>query len=189
MGEDAPRRKKSAPASSPSSLSAAKEKPHSSPSGPPNLPRKTGPAATPPLRGRSISQGTREKCAASSDLFLKEALTFFGDEETANAPTTPSEKGKRLADLVGQRRSLLILDGLEPLQYAPTSTAFPPGQLKDEAIAKLLKDLAAASHGLCVVTTRYSMPDLKAFWQTTAAEKPLCGCRRKPACFCSNNSA
>ena len=26
------------------------------------------------------SQGTREQVAASSDLFLKEALTFFGDD-------------------------------------------------------------------------------------------------------------
>ena len=60
---------------------------------------------------------------------------------------------------MGQRRSLLILDGLEPLQYAPTSPT--PGQLKDQGIAALLKGLAAASHGLCVVTTRYSLPHLK----------------------------
>ena len=30
-----------------------------------------------------------------------------------------------------------------------------------------------ASHGLGVVTTRYSLPDLKAFWQTTAPEVKL----------------
>ena len=69
------------------------------------------------------------------------------------------DKGRRLAQLVGERRALLILDGLEPLQYAPTSPM--PGELKDQGIAALLKGLAAKNHGLCVVTTRYSIPDLK----------------------------
>jgi tetratricopeptide (TPR) repeat protein len=120
------------------------------------------------------SQGTREQLAASSDLFLREACTFFGDDADkafAASPAGAFEKGQRLARLVGQRRSLLILDGLEPLQYAPTAPT--PGQLKDQGIAALLKGLAAASHGLCVVTTRYSLPDLKTFWQTTAPEQPL----------------
>lgn len=120
------------------------------------------------------SQGTREQVAASSDLFLKEALTFFGDDadkEFAASNAGAFEKGQRLARIVGQRRSLLILDGLEPLQYAPTSPT--PGQLKDQGIAALLKGLAAASHGLCVVTTRYSLPELRAFWQTTAPEVQL----------------
>ena len=120
------------------------------------------------------SQGTRERLAASSDLFLKEALTFFGDDadkQFANGSAGAFEKGQRLAHLVGQRRNLLILDGLEPLQYAPTSPT--PGQLKDQGIAALLKGLAAASHGLCIVTTRYSLLDLRAFWQTTAPEVKL----------------
>ncbi len=37
----------------------------------------------------------------------------------------------------------------------------------------MLKDLAANSHGLCLVTTRYSIPDLRAFRQTTAPEHVL----------------
>jgi hypothetical protein len=117
------------------------------------------------------SQGTREQCAASSDLFLKEALTFFGDPAMAGSSQGAFDKGRRLAQLVGQRRALLILDGLEPLQYAPTSPM--PGQLKDQGIAILLKDLSANSRGLCLVTTRYSIPDLRAFWQTTAPEHEL----------------
>lgn len=117
------------------------------------------------------SQGTREQVAASSDLFLNEALTFFGDAALAGSPVGAFDKGRRLAQLVGARRALLILDGIEPLQY-------PPGlpldsKLKDEGLAALLKGLATNSHGLCVVTTRYSLPDLKAFWQHTAPERPL----------------
>lgn len=120
------------------------------------------------------SQGTRESHAAgaaSSDVFLKEALTFFGDEAMASSGGGAFEKGRRLARLVGERRALLILDGLEPLQYAPSSPM--PGELKDQGIAAVLRGLAAASHGLCVVTTRYSLPDLKTFRQTTAPEVKL----------------
>ncbi|MGH8614532.1 MAG: SEFIR domain-containing protein, partial [Gammaproteobacteria bacterium] len=113
------------------------------------------------------SQGTREQTAASSDVFLKEALSFFGDAEMAGSAQGAFDKGRRLTRLVGERRALLILDGVEPLQYAPG----PPmdGKLKDDGIiSELLKGLAATSLGLCVVTTRYSLPDLRAYRQTTA---------------------
>ncbi len=116
------------------------------------------------------SQGTREQMAVSSDLFLK-ALTFFGDAEMAEGSAGAFDKGRRLAQLAGERRALLILDGLEPLQYAPTSPT--PGELKDQGLAAVLKGLAATSNGLCVVTTRYSIPDLRAYWQTTAPEEVL----------------
>jgi tetratricopeptide (TPR) repeat protein len=117
------------------------------------------------------SQGTREQVAASSDLFLKEALTFFGEVAMANSAQGAYDKGRRLAQLVGERRALLILDGVEPLQYAPTSPT--PGELKDQGLAALLTGLAGSSHGLCVVTTRYSIPELRAYWQTTAPEVKL----------------
>lgn len=117
------------------------------------------------------SQGTREQVAASSDLFLKAALVFFGDADMANSAQGAYDKGRRLAQLVGERRALLILDGVEPLQYAPTSPA--AGELKDQGLAALLKGLAANNHGLCVVTTRYTIPDLRAYWQTTAPEHKL----------------
>lgn len=117
------------------------------------------------------SQGTSEKTQASSDSFLSEALKFFGDEETAGSARSSFDKGKRLAQLVSERRALLILDGVEPLQYAPTS---PTGsELKDQGVAALLKALAQNNEGLCVITTRYSVPDLRNFWQTTAPEIKL----------------
>jgi hypothetical protein len=117
------------------------------------------------------SQGTGEQTTASSDLLLKEALTVFGDPAMASSAQSAYVKGRRLAQLVGERRALLILDGLEPLQYAPTAPT--PGELKDHGISALLKGLASHNRGLCVVTTRYSLPDLKAFWQTTAPEHEL----------------
>jgi len=120
------------------------------------------------------SQGAHEQSAASSDHFLKEAITFFGneaDEEFASSNAGAYEKGQRLARIVTQRRSLLILDGLEPLQYSPASPM--PGELKDSGLAALLKNLAADSEGLCVITTRYSLSDLKGFWRTSAVEVNL----------------
>ena len=120
------------------------------------------------------SQGTREQVAASSDLFLKEAITFFGnddDKRFAASSAGSYEKGQRLARIVGNRRSLLILDGVEPLQYSPTSPT--RSELKDAGLIALLKGLAADSDGLCLVTTRYSIPNLKAYWQTTAPEREL----------------
>jgi len=117
------------------------------------------------------SQGTREQLAASSDLFLNEALGFFNAAVMACSAAGAFDKGRRLAQLVGERRALLILDGLEPLQYAPTSPT--PGELKDQGIAALLKGLAANSRGLCVVTTRYSIPDLRAYVGQTVAEHKL----------------
>jgi tetratricopeptide (TPR) repeat protein len=118
-------------------------------------------------------QGTSDQIEASSDWFVKEALTFFGDPEMAGSAQTPFAKCKRLAQLVGERRALLILDRLEPLQFAPTSSQPVEPGLRDQGIAALLKALAANSRGLCVVTTRYSISDLRAYWQSTAPEIQL----------------
>jgi hypothetical protein len=49
----------------------------------------------------------------------------------------------------------------------------PPGELKDSGLAALLKGLATNNKGFCVITTGYSIPDLRAYWQTTAPEVKL----------------
>jgi len=113
------------------------------------------------------SQGTREQGAASADSYVNEALKFFGDEKMAESAASPWEKGARLAQLVAQRRTLLVLDGMEPLQYPPGPMS---GKLKDGAIEALLKGLAQQNPGLCIVTTREHVADLAPFHQTTAPE-------------------
>ena len=57
--------------------------------------------------------------SSSADEFLDAALTWFGDPEPRLG--TDWEKGERLAKLVAKRRTLLVLDGLEPLQNPPGS--------------------------------------------------------------------
>lgn len=103
----------------------------------------------------------------SSDVFLKTALEFFGDPALAASAADGWSKGERLAQLVAQRRTLLILDGLEPLQDAKT------GELRDPVLTSLLRGLAARNPGLCVVTTRQEIPDLNTFRNTTAPQWKL----------------
>ncbi|MDD9923293.1 MAG: tetratricopeptide repeat protein, partial [Boseongicola sp.] len=116
------------------------------------------------------SQGSRDQAAVSSDLFLTKALEFFGDPDTAVSAQGAYEKGQRLAALVGARKSILVLYGLEPLQFPPSSPT--PGKLKDQGIEALLSGLTRHSNGLCVVTTRFEIADVRS-WPDTAPQHEL----------------
>jgi TIR domain len=106
------------------------------------------------------SQGTEER-VTSADRFIDHALRFFGDPD----PTAGSsrDRGLRLAELVRTEKTLLILDGVEPLQHPPGPLA---GRLKDPGLAALLKGLAVEISGLCIVTTREHIANLDNFKQT-----------------------
>ncbi|NIO70327.1 MAG: TIR domain-containing protein, partial [Anaerolineae bacterium] len=110
------------------------------------------------------SQGTGER-VASADLFISEALTWFGDPDpTAGSPW---DKGQRLAELIRREKTLLLLDGLEPLQ---SDLEYERGKVKDPALAMLLAELARHNPGLCVITTREAVADLDPFPETTRQE-------------------
>ncbi len=100
------------------------------------------------------SQGTNE-LVTSADLFINEALIWFEDENPAEG--SPWEKGKRLAKLLRQDKTLLLLDGLEPLQ---SSFDFEKGKIKDAALSVLVSELAKENNGLCVITTREEVPEI-----------------------------
>jgi tetratricopeptide (TPR) repeat protein len=120
------------------------------------------------------SQGTKEEGSASGEPFLNAALRFFGDEEgekVASSKVSAWDKGAQLAGFVARRRALLILDGLEPLQY-PVSSPLA-GQLKDPGVTALLRGLAANNPGLCVVTTRESVKGVPNFHSSSAPEWSL----------------
>ncbi|MBM3524277.1 MAG: toll/interleukin-1 receptor domain-containing protein, partial [Alphaproteobacteria bacterium] len=85
------------------------------------------------------SQGTGESRQTSADLFIAKALEFFGDPDPTKGGA--HERGERLAGLIRQHRTLLILDGIEPLQYPPNDPQ--AGRLKDPALEALLRELAA----------------------------------------------
>lgn len=93
---------------------------------------------------------------ASSDDFFDDALKWFGE---ANPPTIPWDKGRRLAELVQKERTLLVLDGIEPLQQKPQG---PDAKIQDTALASFIRSMATATSGLCVLTTRIRVADVKA---------------------------
>jgi len=114
------------------------------------------------------SQGTRDQSNASSDTFISAALVAFGDPDPTQG--SPWDRGARLAHLVGKVRALLVLDGLEPLQHPPGPMK---GKLRDPAIEALLKGLAGRNAGLCVVTTREKVDDIKQHYGRTAEDFEL----------------
>ena len=71
---------------------------------------------------------------SSADEFFHAALTWFGDSDPRIG--TAWEKGERLAKLISHRRTLLILDGLEPLQNPPGAQE---GRLREPSLQALLK--------------------------------------------------
>jgi serine/threonine protein kinase/tetratricopeptide (TPR) repeat protein len=105
---------------------------------------------------------------SSADEFLDAALTWFGDPDPRLG--TAWEKGERLAKLVGHRRTLLVLDGLEPLQNPPGAQE---GRLRDPSLQALLRELAAFNMGLCVITTRMPVADLSDHEGSSALRRDL----------------
>ncbi len=105
---------------------------------------------------------------SSADEFLDAALTWFGDPDPRLG--TPWEKGERLAKLISHRRTLLVLDGLEPLQNPPGPQE---GRLREPSLQALLRELAAFNTGLCVITTRTPVADIADHERTSALRRDL----------------
>ena len=101
------------------------------------------------------SQGTKER-VTSADSFFDEALRWFG--ASGYATLSAWDKGILLAKLVRQEPTLLILDGLEPLQ---SGGAMERGLLKDPGIKTLLQEVIRENNGLCVVTSREELADFR----------------------------
>ena len=112
-------------------------------------------------------QGTRGE-TSSTDEFLDAALTWFGDSDPRLG--TAWEKGERLAKLVAHRRTLLVLDGLEPLQNPPGPQE---GRLREPSLQALLRELAAFNKGLCVITTRTPVADIGDYEGNSALRRNL----------------
>lgn len=106
----------------------------------------------------SYTQGAAAGTQTSADAFLAAALKWFGDTNPDEG--SPPDKGLRLARLVRKHRTLLVLDGLEPLQYPPGERT---GQLKDSGLRSLLRELARHNAGLCVLTSKLAIDGLKDF--------------------------
>jgi Protein kinase domain/NACHT domain len=105
---------------------------------------------------------------SSADEFLDAALAWFGDPDQRFG--TAWEKGERLAKLIPHHRTLLVLDGLEPLQNPPGPQE---GRLREPSVQALLRELAAFNTGLCVITTRTPVDDIADYEASSALRRDL----------------
>ncbi len=104
------------------------------------------------------SQGASEGKPASADVFIATALRWFGDPKPEEG--TPWDKGERLAEYVKKQKTLLILDGLEPLQHPFHEQE---GNIRDPGLQSLVRELAHYNPGLCIITTRLDVDDIRDF--------------------------
>jgi tetratricopeptide (TPR) repeat protein len=106
------------------------------------------------------SQGSHET-QTSSTLFFNSALDFFG--HTGEIPQVDEEKAVLLAELLAERPSLLILDGVEPLQYPPD---VEEGRFSDPGLYRFSRILASKGLGgysknsLVLITSRQEILSL-----------------------------
>ena len=114
------------------------------------------------------SQGASEGKQVSADVFIASALDWFGDPKPDEG--SPWEKGERLAELIKKQKTLLILDGLEPLQNPPGEGG---GRIKDPGLQSLLREMAYHNPGLCVISTRIEVDDIKDFIGNSVQDIPL----------------
>jgi len=110
-------------------------------------------------------QGTN---TGSSDTFFAKALAEFGDPDPSQG--SPWDKGERLAKLVRQKRTLLVLDGVEPMQYGPGEQE---GQFKDPALQTLVKELTSNNNGFLLITSRIRLRDLDGLFGAKVQAKRL----------------
>ena len=101
------------------------------------------------------SQGASEDKQTSASPFFSHIFKKLGATRTDF--DNDEDKGEYLADLLCGRRCVLVLDGLEPMQYADNANR---GELKDRALRALLKSLSGRNTGLCIITTRIAVHEL-----------------------------
>jgi hypothetical protein len=61
------------------------------------------------------TQGANTEQQSSAEIFYEKALSEFGESDLL--PTSNRVRAERIANYMKRRRVLLVLDGLEPLQY------------------------------------------------------------------------
>ncbi len=96
----------------------------------------------------------------NSDAFFREAFQYFG--HSGAMPQSGEEKAQALANLLARQPYLLILDGVEPLQYPPDVRE---GQFQDPGLYRLMRHLEAnrprSGNSLVLVSSRWGWPGLK----------------------------
>jgi len=114
------------------------------------------PAGTRFLGHSFYSQGSRNQ-ATSSRGFLLEALKQLGIKHEDN--TADDELGRLLAEAIAQAPTVLVLDGIEPLQQISEDKKLN-GMVKDRGLVALLEGLVKTpGQALCLASSRLPITD------------------------------
>lgn len=100
---------------------------------------------------------------SSSIAFFREALKFFGHGE--DIPSAEQGRAKLLSNVFRQQKNLLVLDGVEILQYPPNDNK---GRFRDQAVGDFLRDIARhglSKGGLILLTSRQKIVELEEWKQ------------------------
>jgi len=106
------------------------------------------------------SQGTHDT-QTSSRQFFEKVFPFFGHDLQAQPLTDDTTKGRRLGELLRNQSSILVLDGIEPLQ---NRTVVEGGRLKDDGLYALLRDVekhGLTQNSLIIVSSRQLLVELE----------------------------
>ncbi|NGZ29475.1 MAG: toll/interleukin-1 receptor domain-containing protein, partial [Magnetococcales bacterium] len=100
------------------------------------------------------SQGTEDQTTSSAS-FLKQVLRNLGVEDHSSGEY---ERGQGLARTLAEKPTVLVLDGVEPLQHGPQGNL--GGFFKDQGLAGLLVELAREpGQCRCLVSSRVHLAD------------------------------
>ena len=116
-----------------------------------------------PFIGRAQAEALRPQMNFLMLLSLGLEIQIHGSEQ----------RGRRAKDWrssISHQRTLLVLDGLEPLQNPPGPQE---GRLREPSLQALLRELAAFNKGLCVITTRLPIADITDHERTSAPRRDL----------------
>jgi PAS domain S-box-containing protein len=114
-----------------------------------------------------FSQGQHDH-ATDSQKFLDEAVRHFGSDRLAldgMHRTAADQVGRAVAEIFCQVGGLMVLDGVEPLQFGPFDF---DGRVRDAGLDGLLQHLRTAQppsqtgqNRLLIITSRWQIPELK----------------------------
>lgn len=106
--------------------------------------------------------------------FLNELLRYVsGGQIEPETIKSTWEKVERIKEYLGQGEYLIVLDGLEEMQKGQTSGE-EFGCMEHRECADMLKFLAdTKGNGLCLITTRYPLKDIKKYEKTVYQKEDI----------------
>jgi hypothetical protein len=102
------------------------------------------------------SQGNSDEGHKAVDRFFARAFEHL--DSTIEIPNSAHRRASKLAELFSKKKYLLVLDGVEPLQF---TLEINGGQFREKSIGHLIRALAEHNDGTCIVTSRQPIFEIR----------------------------